>query len=235
MSQLANIQYTVLQTVNEVQRKLDLQQTSSLLSNKLAILMVDYINDVCDDLADFGQWQETVVTANITAVSGVSRYSVNTSASIENIKDIYFSQRRGPMRYETIDTMRVLTRVTITGTPTQYTLKGTTSAGNPIIWVRPIPASSEDGGLFSILFYTRAPRYVAATDAGTVIPFPARVVVQGVLAKVALGESQGTPSDKYTNLWNGYLQMRKTALNRYKGDTGWNISFTPGLTNHWRR
>lgn len=231
---VGNIQYTVLQTVNEVQRKLDLQQTSSLLSNKLATLMVDYINDICDDLADFGQWQETVVTANVTCVSGKVDYQINTSAAIENIKDIFFSQRRGPLRYETIDDFRIMTRVTITGTPSQYTIIGTNSAGNPNIRVRPTPASSEDGGLFSILFYTRSPRYIAQSDAGTVIPFPARVVVQGVLAKVALGESQGTPSDKYTNLWNGYLQMRKTALNRYKGDTGWNVSFTPGNTNRRR-
>jgi len=232
---VGNIQYTVLQTVNEVQRKLDLQVTSSLLSNKLATLMVDYINDVCDDLADFGQWQETVVTSNVTCVSGQTDYQIATSAAIENIKDMFFSQRRGPLRYETLDTFRVLTRVTITGTPTQYTIIGTNSAGNPNIRVRPTPAASEDGGLFSILYYTRSPRYIAQSDANTLIPFPARVVVQGVLAKVALGESQGTPTDKYTNLWNGYMQMRKTALNRYKGDTGWNISFTPGMTNRWRR
>lgn len=233
--QAGNTQYTVLQAVNEVQRKLDLQVTSSLLSNKLATLMVDWINDICDDLADFGQWQETVVTANVTAVSGQTDYSIATSAAIENIKDMYFSGRRGPLRYETIDTMRVLTRVTITGTPTQYTIIGVVSGGNPNIRVRPTPDSSASGGLFSILYYTRPPRYQASIDANTLIPYPARVVVQGLLAKVTLGESGGTPTDKYTNLWNGYLQMRKTALNRYKGDTGWNISFTPGRSNGWRR
>src|ERR1700744_1276752 len=117
---IGDIRYTVLQVVNEVQRKLGLTPTA-LTANKLSIQLVDFINDVCNDLADFGDWQETLVTANITAGSGQKDYSVVTSANIENIKDMFFDLRRGPLRNVTVQDMRIMTRVTITGTPTQYT------------------------------------------------------------------------------------------------------------------
>jgi hypothetical protein len=55
---LGDIRYTVLQVVQEVFRKLGLNEPTSLSFNKLSIQMVDFINDVCNDLSDFGNWQE---------------------------------------------------------------------------------------------------------------------------------------------------------------------------------
>ena len=116
---IGDIRYTVLQTVNEVFRKLGLSTITTTTANKLSIQMVDFINDTCNDLSDFGDWQECLVTANVTAVSGQPNYSVTTSANIKNIGDLYFSLRRGPLRAITLDDMRIMTRVTVTGTPTQ--------------------------------------------------------------------------------------------------------------------
>lgn len=230
---IGDIRYTVLQTVNEVQRKLGLTQTS-LTANKLSIQLVDFINDVCNDLADFGDWQETLVTANITAVSGQTNYSISTSATIENIKDIYFSQRRGPLIGINVQDMRILTRVTITGTPAQFTVMGTDTNGNPNIRVRPVPAQAEDGGLFSVLYFIRPPTYTTS-DTSTVIPYPSRVVVKGVLARAILNESGGSPNDKYSQIYQEYLSDRKEALNRFNGDTGWDTSFQPSLIQRRRR
>lgn len=231
---IGDIRYTVLQAVNEVQRKLGLDATGTLTANKLATEMVDYINDVCDDLSDFGDWQETLVTANVTAISSAFDYTVSTSANIKNIGDVYFTGRRGPLRNITVEQMRILARVTSRGTPTQFTVFGTDNNGNPNLRVRPIPTSADAGKLFSILYYTRSPRYTT-NDASLVVPFPARVVVKGVLAKVTLGESGGSPTDKYTLIQNEYLQMRKEALNRFNGDTGWNVAFAPSRTGRRRR
>lgn len=229
---IGDIRYTVLQVVNEVQRKLGLDATA-LTTNKLAIQMVDFINDTCNDLSDFGNWQENLVTANITCVSGQTDYSVNTSANIKNIGDVYFSQRNGPMTGVTIDEMRILTRVTINGTPSQFTVFGTDINGNPNLRVRPRPGAAEAGSLFSVLFYIRTPQYTTV-DAALVIPFPARVVVLGTLARATLNESGGTPTDKYTSIQQEYLVARKEALNRFNGDTGWSVSFTPSLMGRRR-
>lgn len=225
---IGDIRYTVLQVTNEVFRKLGLTTVSTLNANKLSIQMVDFINDVCNDIADFGDWQETLVTANITAVSGVQDYNVQTSANIENIKDMFFLPRRGPMRNISVQDMRIMTRSTIDGTPTQFTVMGTDANGNPNIRVRPKPAAAEDGSIFSILYYIRTPTYTVS-DNNTVIPYPARIVVMGALARAILNESGGTPTDKYTQIYNEYLSARKEALNRFNGDTGWNTSFSPSL------
>lgn len=223
---MGDIRYTVLQTINEVQRKLGLDATSALNSNKLSIQLVDFVNDVCDDLSDFGNWQETLISANVTAVSGQRDYSVSTSANIKNIGDIYFTLRRGPMRNVTIDDMRIMTRTSITGTPTQFTIFGTDSNGNPIIRVRPTPAANEDGELFSLVYYIRAPHYTTS-DAALIVPFPGNIVASGVLAKALLNESGGSPTDHYSLVQQEYLSARKESLNRFNGDTGWNVSFAP--------
>lgn len=230
-----DVRYTLLQTVNEVFRKLGLNSVATTSANKLSIQLVDFINDVCNDLSDYGGWQEMLVSAVITAVSGVNNYSITTSANVKNIGDIYFSQRRGPLIVVTIDQMRVLTRVTAYGTPAQYTVFGTDANANPNIRVRPVPAASEDGGLFSALYYERPPLYVAGTDDATVIKFPARVVVLGTLARQRLNESSGAMSEIYNSTQQDYLSARKEALNRFSGDTGWDVSFTPSLSYRRRK
>lgn len=230
---IGDIRYTVLQVVNEVFRKLGLDAVPNLTSNKLAVQMVDFINDTCNDLSDFGNWQEVLVTANVTAVSGQVDYSVNTSANIKNIEDIFFSQRNGPMSNVTISQMRIMSRVTATGTPNQFTVFGTDSNGNPVIRVRPTPAQAQDGAIFSILYYIRTPQYTTS-DVALIIPFPARIVVLGTLARAILNESGNSPTDHYTLTQQEYLQARKEALNRFNGDTGWDISFTPSLLGRRR-
>lgn len=230
---IGDVRYTVLQTVNEVFRKLGLATVSNLSANKLTIQMVDFINDTCNDLSDFGDWQEMLVSANITAVSGRVDYSINTSANVKNIGDIYFTRNLGPMRNITIEDMRIMTRVTIVGTPTQFTLYGTDANANPIIRIRPRPTQSDAGQLFSVLYYVRPPLYTTA-DSATVIPFPARIVVLGTLARAILNESGGTPTPKYQSVQQDYQMARKDALNRFNGDTGWSVSFTPSIIQRRR-
>lgn len=231
---LGDIRFTVLQVVNEVQRKLGLDATAALSTNKLSIQLVDFVNDVCNDLSDFGNWQENLVSANVTAVSGQSDYGINTSANIKNIGDIFFSTTTGSLRNVTIRDMRIMTRVTSVGVPSQFCVFGTDSNGNPNIRVRPTPAQNEDGKLFSIVYYIRTPQYTIS-DGATVIPFPGDVVVKGVLAAALLNESGGAPTDRYTKTYQEYLGDRKEALNRFNGDTGWEIDFTPSIQGRWRR
>ena len=223
---IGDIRFTVLQVVNEVQRKLGLDQTATVSANKLAVQIVDYINDVCGDLSDFGNWQEVLTSTNVTAVSGQCDYSITTSANIKNIGDIFFSSRTGALRNVRVHDMRIMTRVTSTGTPTQFCVFGTDSNGNPLLRVRPTPAANEDGKLFSITYYARAPQYSTA-DGALVIPFPGGLVVDGALARAILNESGGSPTDHYTLVQNDYLTARKEALNRFNGDTGYDVSFTP--------
>lgn len=232
---ITDIRFTVLQVVNEVQRKLGLNTTPSLLTNKISIELVDHINDVVSDISDFGNWMEEMTTAKVTAQSSVMDYSIQTSAVIKNIGDIYLSNRRGPLRSENVQTMRILTRTTSLGQPSQFCIFGTDSNGNPLIRVRPMPDSSVAGQLFSILYYVKPSLYTTA-DAAVLIPYPARVVVLGTLASYTLRTNGGAPNDQYTMFYNQYLSIRKESLNRFNSDTGWDVSYTPGRVNRgWRR
>lgn len=231
---IGNIRFTVLQTVNEVQRKLGLSP-SALNANLVSQELVTHINDVVANLSDFGNWQECLATAKVTAQTSVRDYQIPTSAVVKNIGDIFISNRAGPLNSVDIQTMRIMTRTTAYGQPSQFCIFGTDSNGNPNIRVRPIPDSSTNGALFSILFYTKPPIYTVS-DGSVVIPFPSRVVVLGTLAAYTLRESGGSQTDMYTQYYNAYLEARRSALNRFNGDTGWDISFTPGYGGRrWRR
>lgn len=231
---ISDLRYTVLQTVNEVQRKLGLSATANLTANRVATELVDHINDVVDDLSDFGNWMETLATAKVTAHTSVNTYSIPTSAVVKNIGDVYLSTRRGPLRSVDLDTMRIMTRVTALGQPSQFCVFGTDSNGNPSIRVRPMPDTAQEGALFSILYYIKPSRYTTS-DTSTVIPFPARVVVLGTLARYTLRESGGAPTAQYTSYFQEYMSARKEALNRFRGDTGWDVSYRPSRGNRWRR
>lgn len=230
---IGDIRFTVLQTVNEVQRKLGLAETA-LTANRISKELVDHINDVVADLSDFGNWMEALTTAKVTAQSSVRDYTIPTSAVVKNIGDVYLSTKQGPLNSLDIQTMRILTRVTARGEPSQFCIFGTDSNGNPVIRVRPTPDTSQIGAMFSILYYVKPSIYTTA-DASVVIPFPARVVVLGTLAAFTLRESGGAPDDKFTMFNNQYQETRRTALNRFNSNTGWDVSFQPGLSYRRRR
>lgn len=231
---ITDIRYTVLQTVNEVLQKMGLDTVTVLSANKISKELVTHINDVVSNLSDFGNWMEQLVTANVTAQVSVMDYSVNTNDVIKNIGDIYIAGRKGPLNSVDLDTMRILTRTTARGQPSQYCIFGTDSNGNPLIRVRPIPDQSQNGSLFSILYYVKPPIYTTS-DAAILIPFPARVVVLGTLAAYTLRESGGAPSDQYNSYYTQYIDARRSNLNRFNSYTGWDVSYTPGRTGRrWR-
>lgn len=231
---IGDIRYTVLQTVNEVLRKIGLDPVTTVTQNKISKELVDHINDIVSDLSDFGNWMECLTTAMVTAQTSVRDYTINTSAVVKNIGDIYLSTRRGPLSNVSIQEMRILTRTTSYGQPTQFTVYGTDVNGNPVIRVRPTPDQSQNGSMFSILYYTKPPIYTNA-DGAVLIPFPARVVVLGVLASYTLRQSSGAPNDMYSMFFKQYMDERKTSLNRFNSDTGWDVQYTPSRTSRWRR
>lgn len=231
---ITDIRYTILQTVNEVLRKIGLNPVATVTQNKISKELVDHINDIVSDLSDFGNWMETLVTSKVTAEFDVRDYSIPTSAVVKNVGDIYISTRSGPLSSVSIQDMRILTRVTSMGTPSQFTIFGTDGNGNPLIRVRPTPDQSQDGALFSILYYTKPPLYTFADD-DVLIPFPSRVVVLGVLASYTLRQNSGAPNDMYSMYFKQYMECRREALNRFNSDTGWDVSFMPARTNRWRR
>lgn len=231
---ITDLRMNVLGIVNEVQRKLGLDPSSTLTANKISKELVDHINDVVDDISDFGNWMEQLATAKVTAQTSVATYSIGVSGVVKSIGDIYLSTRRGALSSVDIETMRILTAVTALGQPSQYCIFGTDSNGNPSLRVRPIPDVSQNGSVFSVLYYLK-PSIYTTSDASTVVPFPSRVVVLGTLAAYTLRESGGAETPLYQMYFQQYMEGKKSAFRRMNGDTGWGVSFTPGNTSRGSR
>jgi hypothetical protein len=231
---ITDIRYTVLQTVNEVLRKIGLDPVVQLSQNKISQELVDHVNDIVSDLSDFGNWMETKSSAIVTAQVSVRDYAIHTSAVIKNIGDIYISTRTGPMSSLNIQDMRIMTRVTSQGTPSQYCIYGTDANGNPLLRFNPVPDQSNNGALFSVLYYTKPSLYTTADNA-VLIPFPARVVVLGVLASYTLRQNSGAPNDMYSMFFKQYVETRRENLSRFNSDTGWDVQYGPARSGRRRR
>jgi len=222
---LSGIRYTVLEAVNQVQQQLGLDQTS-LTANKVSRELVEHINTTVNDISDFGNWMEQMVSANIPVSASVRDYFFASSAVIKNVGDIFVTNRVGPLNPINVQDMRVRIRTTARGTPTQFTLYGTDSNANPILRVDPIPDTSMTGAMLSVLYWEKPPLYTTS-DSSTVIPFPGDLVVLGAVASYLLRESGGSPTPQYQVYYQKFIEGRREALNRFNSDTGWDVKFRP--------
>ncbi len=218
---------TVIGAVNEVRRRNKLAPVTSLDQDSDALTKLSYLNDVIADLSDYGRWQEQLRTTVISAQSSVVDYAVS-GVVVQNIQEISYSTRSGEMRLVTLDQMRRLQRTASDGQPTQYAIKGVTSEGNPIFTVHPRPVNNL--GFFDVLYYQKPALYTTA-DGNELIPFPSRVVVQGLLTEIILDESDGEPTTRYLTNFEKYQAMKKESFNRFNGDTGSTTYFKPARGN----
>lgn len=229
----ADIRREAIHIVNEVLRKLGLNTVANLDSTKQSQLLTDFLNDVVDEISDFGDWQEMLRTQKVTAQSSVVRYEIATSGNLKNIVEIAWGDQPASMELRTIEDIRLLTRVGSYGTPRQWAVVGV-SGVNPLVDVFPAPttasmsAQTSAGGVFDVLYYKK-PSFIAAVTANnSAIPaFPARMLVMGVYAKALLQENGGEPSNEFQVVFTEYMRMRQEALNRFNADSGTDVYITP--------
>jgi hypothetical protein len=223
---VANLRRTVLQIVNEVQRKLGLTATTSLTQTKHATALLQWLNEVIDEVADSGRWQEMYAETSVSCSAGLGTYVVPGSAIVQNVEEIVYHTDISPLELRDPSDLRRLQRINSNGIPRQYALIGV-CAGNPEFRVYPVPATAQASGRsFHIAYYVKPDMYT--TSDGSVVPvFPANLLIQGLYAKALLDENGGEPSPQYQVAYQEYLRQRKEALNRYKADTGTDIRFVP--------
>lgn len=225
---LTDIRATALEIINETRRKLKLQPVASFTADSYAAVMLPYLNDVISEVSDYGNWQESLVEFNVTAQSSVADYSVPTSAInlVQNIHEIVFNEQPGEMRKVDLDTIRRLNRTRSFGIPQQWAIVGTDSNANPVFRVSPIPTSSQQGQLFNLLAYTK-PAFIATAQTSAIPVFAADLLVQGLLCKMILDESDGEPTTRYQQEYQNYEDMLDQTYNRFNGDMGSTIYFRP--------
>lgn len=229
---LADTKLTILQVVNEVQRKLSLRATSTTTDTAHARVLVDLLNDVIEECADQGDWVQLRGSQVVSAVSGQAVYNVpvsGTTESIHHIEEVRVSGRSPALEpFFDIGDYRRLNSLSSRGRPNQFTIVGEDSRGNPTIGVWPTPGANEDGLRITVHFYYKPRRYVAGTDDAETLAIPGRILVQGLLAKAILDESGGAPTPQYQAAYAEYERLKKQGLARFTSDTGGVLRIQPG-------
>lgn len=229
---ISDTKFTLLQIVNEVQRKLNLRPTTTTNDTTNSRVLVDLLNDVIDECADMGDWVQLRGSANVSAVSGQAVYAVpisGTSESIHHIDEVRVSGRSPPLSpFFDVSEFRQLNSMASRGRPNQYAIVAEDSRGNPTFGVWPTPGSNEDGLRITVHFYYKPRRYVASTDDAEIMPIPGRVLIQGLHAKAILDENGGAPTPQYQTIYAEYERMKKQALARFTSDTGGTLRIQPG-------
>lgn len=225
MTSRSDFKVTVIGAINEVRQKFKISPVSTLDQDADSKIKLSYLNDVVSDISDYGDWQEQYREAVVSVQASVRDYGVS-AAIVQNIHEVAISTRTASLRYVGIDEMRRLQRLNMSGAPNFWTLKGTDSNGNPVITFDRWP-NSATGGYFNIGYYEKPSVYTTA-DTSAFIPFPGRVVVQGLLVKTILDESDGEPTQRYATNLELYEDMKSESFNRFNGDTGGTTYFRPG-------
>lgn len=221
----SDFKVTVIGAINEVRKKSKLPPVSTLDQDTDSITKLAYLNDVIADLSDYGNWQETYQEAVVSVMASVRDYAVS-GVVVQNIHEVAISTRASPLRKLGLEDIRQLRRNGNFGEPYHWSLKGINGEGNPIISVDRWPTTNDEGKYFNIAYYEKPVAYTTA-DATVTIPFPGRVVVQGLLAKTILDESDGEPSQRYATNFQTYENMKDESFNRFNGDTGASVNFRP--------
>ena len=216
---------TVIGAINEARRKSKLSTVATLDADSDSLVKLQYLNDVVSDLSDYANWQELYREAIVSVATSVRDYAVS-GVVVQNIHEVALSTRSSPLTRRNIEDIRQLQRMDSTGSPNSWCVKGVTSEGNPKITVDRWPTSNETG-YFNIGYYLKPNVYTTA-DASATVPFPGRVVVQGLLTKTILDESDGEPTQRYQANLALYESMKDESYNRFNGDTGGTVHFRPG-------
>lgn len=227
MAVLSDQRATILQIINEVRRKLGLKEVSAISSDKHSLVALDYLNDTIQEVANYGNWQELYVSANTTVSSSVSDYQINTSAVVQVVRELVFYNQIAPMRHMGFEDIMRLKRTGATGIPRQWAVVGVdVSSANPRVRIHPTPGSNENNQYFVAHFYQRPAVYTTA-DGSVIPPFNASLLVDGLLSKLLLDESRGTPTNDYLVAKQDFEQNMEEEFNRYNGDSGNNTYFVP--------
>lgn len=220
---------TVLQIVNEVQRKLGVNVTPALTTTKFSNVLLQFLNEVTAELNDFGPFQEVYREVLVTAKTSVGVYTIVPASGnfVGRVYEIAFEGDTAPLQVRTIEDIRRLRRLGSTGRPRQYSLIGTDVSGHPQFRIYPVTSSFYNDRTFNCAVYVKPPDYTTA-DADKIVPYAANVVIKGVYAKGLLDEAGGEATRQFQVAYQEYMSAQQSALNRLTGNTGVDTYLVPG-------
>lgn len=220
---VTDIRQTVIQVINQVQRLIGVNPTSTLTETKGATLYLRLLNEIVAECADAGNWLELYKTHTVTAQSSVSQYTIDASALVHHVYEIRWHTDHSPLEVKDIQTINRLLAKPSYGTPRQFALTGVDTTGQPKFSVYQVPTTART---FTVYFYEKPPLYTTS-DSAVVLDLPANLMIAGLHAKVLLEENGGEPTRQWEAAYKNYLSLRGQALNRWNSDTGTDVYFRP--------
>lgn len=234
---MASPYMTVIEVVNEVCDRMGVRRVTTTTANLFTRNCINLLNDVIEDLCDFGTWNELQASAAVVMVCGQSVYDIPTTTLgtakqfIHSVQEVYVSGRIASLEpIADKNEFRLLVRTRSIGTPSRYAIDGTDSLGNPRIGLFPRPGPTYNNNSAFVRFQVLPPKYVAGSDDNVVMPFPGRVLTMGLHAAAILDESGGVQTDQYKAAQARYFIMRNNSLGRQTAKTGEFTRFQPGMT-----
>lgn len=227
---LTNVRRTVIEIVNEVERRMGVGESVRLDQRQFTKVLVDLLNDTVAEVSDFGDWQEMYREVAVTASAGQRTYEIAVSAQVKNIHEIHWDNDVAPLENREIETIRRLRQTGSKGTPRQFTVIGV-SGVNPLVEVYPAVSTAQasgGGNSFNVAYYKKPRLFATVTADSTATPaFPSRVLVMGLYAKALLEEEGGGATQKYRTAYAEYQRMARESLNRFNADTGTDVYLVP--------
>ena len=228
---IAALKLTHIEVINEVERLLAVNVSTQLNSTSFTRVLVRLLNEVIDEIADFGTWQELYEEILVTASATIDTYIIQASGMfIQHIEEISFSSARSPLEVRSGQEIRSLLRSPAYGAPRNYAIIGVdASSGNPQFRPYPVPGASQNNQTFRVIFY-RKPNLLDATvtaDATSRSVFPANLLIKGLYAKALLEENGNEPTPEWQRATAEFDRMLREAHNRFNADTGTDIFIVP--------
>lgn len=230
---LAGTRKTVLQIINEVERRLGLTPSSSITSSRLSVLYLQLLNEVLEEIDNYSDWQEQYVEYTVSASAGSTSFALGTNDQIKRIEEVSFGDQVAPLYWPGRDQVRLLNRTQSSakgGNPRHVAIIGTVSGGNPQFKVWPAPTTAVASGNYKVAAYTLTENFTSADGASTP-KYSANLLIKGLYAYALLEQEDGMMSSTAKNAFQDYYNQLREVHNRYTNDSESELKIQPWYVN----
>lgn len=233
---VSDTRLTVLEVINEVERKLGLTPSDSLTTRDLTRVLLRLLNETVADLNDFGDWAELYGEYTVTAQSTALLTIAPSGKTVHHLHEVRYGREAAPLIETSMSDIRRLSSVSNgRGTPRQWAMRSVNASADPVIQVWPVPSTAlAASSTWNVSFYEKVRQYT--TDDGAVVPpFDATVMIAGVYARSLFEEQSGEPSRQAITAQAEYERRKREFYNRYRADSGTAFKFVPNGRRWGRR
>lgn len=229
------VYFPVIDIVNEVRKLLQYNTVTRLDADKYCDVHLRLLNQIVDEISNYGDWPELYATCTVLAQSSVVDYCLCSAVNpvtdpIQRIYEVAFEGQRQPLYFISLQEFNMQNRGRggSTGQPKMYTIRGTDQYGNPrfSVFSQPGTQQSNQGQGFNITYYQKVGTY-DKTTADQVVPWPANMVIVGLYATALVEESGGVQTKESQDAYATFKSLLERSQQRHTTDTDVDTHLVP--------